>query len=307
MKIVPALLFSSALIAADPDVILYNGKIVTVDPVFSIAQAVTVSGGRVLAVGTNDAVVATRAANTKMIDLHGRTVLPGLIDSHVHALEAGLSEFSAPLPRLDSYAAVQRFLREKAKTTPKGEWIVVPRTFPTRLEELRMPTKDVLDVITDHPVVFDASYVVILNSAALQKCGIDRNTPNPPDGEIGKDANGEPNGILKNGQALLNRVSLGGHFPDDEKLRALEDQLNYYVAAGLTGVGDRAVNHEQIGLYEKLHDSGRLPLRVSMTWRPDASRPTEELIRAIETARYTRGSGDDWLRFSAFKLTSMGA
>ena len=306
MKIVPALLFSSALIAADPDVILYNGKIVTVDPGFSIAQAVAVSGGRVLAVGADGAIIKMRAANTKMIDLHGRTVLPGLIDSHVHALEAGLSEFRAPLPPLDSYAAVQRFLREKAKTTPKGEWIVVPRTFPTRLEELRMPTKDVLDVITDHPVVFDASYVVILNSAALQKCGIDRDTPNPPGGEIGKDANGEPNGVLKNAQALLKGISLGGHFTDEEKLRALEDQLKRYVAAGLTGVGDRAVDHEQIGLYERLHDSGRLPLRVSMTWRPDASQPTDELIRAIETARYTRGSGDDWLRFSTFKLTLDG-
>jgi predicted amidohydrolase YtcJ len=305
-KIVSVILFSSALITASPDVILYNGKIVTVDPKFSIAQAVAVSGGRVLAVGANEAIITMRAANTKMIDLHGRTVLPGLIDSHVHALEAGLSEFRAPLPPLDSYAAVQGFLREKAKTIPKGEWMVVPRTFPTRLKELRMPTKEVLDVITDHPVVFDASYVLILNSAALQKCGIDRGTPNPAGGEIGKDANGEPNGILKNGQALLKGVSLGDHFTEEEKLRALEDQLKRYVAAGLTGVGDRAVNPEQIGLYEKLHDSGGLPLRVSMTWRPDASQPTEELIRAIETARYTRGSGDDWLRFSTFKLTLDG-
>src|SRR5690348_13004818 len=159
MKIALALLFSSAFAAADADLILHNGKIVTVDPAFSIAQAVAISGGRIVAVGTNEAVVAKRSASTKMMDLHGRTVLPGLIDSHVHALEAGLSEFRAPLPPLDSYAAVQQFLREKAKTTPKGEWIIVPRTFPTRLEELRMPTKDVLDVITDHPVVFDASYV----------------------------------------------------------------------------------------------------------------------------------------------------
>jgi len=305
-SIISAILFSSALIAANPDAILYNGKIVTVDPRFSIVQAVAVSGEHVLAVGADEAIVTMRAANTKMIDLHGRTVLPGLIDSHVHALEAGLSEFRAPLLPLDSYAAVQRFLREAAKTIPKGEWIVVPRTFPTRLQELRMPTKEMLDVINDHPVVFDASYVVILNSAALQKCGIDRNTPNPPGGEIGKDANGEPNGILKNGQALLKGVSLGGQFTDEEKLRALEDQLKRYVAAGLAGVGDRAVNQEQIKLYERLHDSGRLPLRVSMTWRPDASRPADELIHAIETARYTQGSGDDWLRFSTFKLTLDG-
>lgn len=306
MKIVAALCFSSALIAADAELILYNGRIVTVDPAFSIQQAVAAGDGKILAAGKNEAILARRGPKTRMIDLKGRTVLPGLVDSHVHALEAGLSEFRGPLPPLDSFAAVQQYLRDKARSTPKGEWIVVPRTFPTRLQEQRMPTREMLDVVPDHPVVLDASYVLILNSAGLKKCGIDRNTPNPPEGEIGKDVRGEPNGILKNGQALLKGVTLGGRFSSEEKLSALEEQLKRYVAAGLTAVGDRAVNAEQIGLYEKLHDAGRLPLRVSMTWRPDASRPTEELTHAIESAPYTRGSGDDWLRFSAFKLTLDG-
>ena len=80
---------------------------------------------------------------------------------------------------------------------------MVPRTFPTRLKEMRMPTRETLDVDTDHPVMFDASYTVVVNSAALKLCGITRDTPNPPRGEIVKDKKGEPNGLLKNAMSLI--------------------------------------------------------------------------------------------------------
>jgi predicted amidohydrolase YtcJ len=298
---------AARLCAADADLILHNGKVVTVDPKFSLQQAVAIKAGKIAVVGTDKAVLAERGPRTQVIDLHGRTVLPGLIDSHVHALEAGLSEFRAPLPPLDSYAAVQSYIREQARKTPKGQWIVVPRTFPTRLTELRMPTRELLDVATEHPVIFDASYVVIVNSLALKMSGITRNTPDPPGGEIVKDANGEPNGILKNGQSLLRRDRREtASFTETEKLQALEDMLKRYVAAGLTAVNDRAVNVDQIALYQKLKEQGRLPLRVCMTWRPDASRPAEDLTRAINAAPYTTNTGDEWLKFTAFKLTLDG-
>jgi predicted amidohydrolase YtcJ len=130
-------------------------------------------------VGSNASVLKERGPRTKVIDLAGRTVLPGLIDSHVHALGAGLSEFREPLPPLDSFAAIQSYIRAQAAKTPKGAWIVVPRTFPTRLKEMRMPTREVLDVESAHPVMFDASYTVVVNSAALKLCGITKSTPNP--------------------------------------------------------------------------------------------------------------------------------
>ncbi len=292
---------------ADADLILRNGKIVTVDSKFSIQQAIAIRGGRIIAVGSDAAVVQPNLGpHTQVIDLGGRTVLPGLVDAHVHALEAGLSEYRAPLPRFDSYDAVRQYIREQAAKKPKGEWIVVPRTFPTRLKEMRMPTRDVLDVVTDHPVMFDASYVVILNSAALRKCGIDRNTPNPPGGEIVKDAQGEPTGILKNAQQLVRGVGQTDRFTEAEKLDALEQQLKRYVAAGLTAVGDRAVDVEQIAVYQKLKSEGRLPIRTVMTWRPDASQPTAALQKAIEAAGYTTNTGDSWLKFGTFKLTLDG-
>src|SRR5262249_24823990 len=239
----------------------------------SVQQAVAVAGGNITVVGSNALVLKERGPRTKMIDLAGRTVLPGLIDSHVHALGAGLSEFREPLPPLDSFAAVRSYIRARAAKTPKGVWIVVPRTFPTRLKELRMPTREVLDVESGHPVMFDASYTVVVNSAALKLCGITRSTPNPPRGEIVKDKNGEPNGILKNAMSLLKGIKQDAAFSEGEKLQALEQMLHRYLEAGLTAVSDRAVTAEDIALYRKLKAENRLPIRVvdRKSTRPNSS------------------------------------
>jgi predicted amidohydrolase YtcJ len=192
------------------------------------------------------------------------------------------------------------------KSTPKGSWIVIPRTFPTRLKELQMPTREVLDVATEHPVMFDASYTVVVNSAALAASGITGTTPDPPNGQIVKDALGEPNGILKNAQSLLKGLDRSEGFSEAERLQALEQMLRRYVAAGLTAISDRAVTESDIALYEKLKAEGRLPIRTVLTWRVDASRPVEEVIRRIRSAPYATGKGDAWLKFGALKVTLDG-
>jgi hypothetical protein len=307
-RLLVSLIASAAVLgAADADLILRNGKIVTVDRRFTIQQAVAIKGQKIVAVGSDPVVLkAERGPGTKVIDLQGKTVLPGLVDAHVHALEAALSEFRAPLPPLNSFAAVRAYIVQQAAKTPRGEWIVVPRTFPTRLEELQMPTRELLDFEKDHPVLFDASYVLILNSYGMRKCGITRFTPNPPAGEIVKDAEGEPTGLLKNAPSLIAGLDRSAHFTEAEKLDALEQQLKRYVAAGLTTVGDRAVNPEQIELYRKLKATGRLPIRVVMTWRPDGSQPTATLQKQIQSAPYKTNVGDSWLKFGTFKLTLDG-
>jgi predicted amidohydrolase YtcJ len=306
MRYVLLCLSALALYAADADLILHHGKILTVDPAFSIQQAIAISGGAIVSVGSDTAILRQRGPKTQVIDLAGRTVLPGLIDSHVHALSAGLSEFREPLPPLDSFAAIRAYIRARAAKTPPGQWIVVPRTFPTRLAEMRMPTREILDVERDHPVMFDASYTVVVNSAALKLCGITRSTPNPPRGEIVKDSHGEPNGILKNAMSLLKGLKTDAEFSEAEKLQALERMLRRYAEAGLTAVSDRAVTAEDIALYRKLQAQKRLPLRAVLTWRLDVSRPAEELVRQIESAGYTTGAGDAWLKFGAFKVTMDG-
>ncbi|MGH9722699.1 MAG: amidohydrolase [Bryobacteraceae bacterium] len=302
-----AILFLCAAAAwADADLILHNGRIVTVDAAFSVRRAVAVERGKIAAAGTDAEVMKQRGPATQVIDLEGRTVLPGLVDSHVHALGAGLSEFREALPPLDSFAAVQAFIRARAQKTPKGQWIVVPRTFPTRLREMKMPTREVLDVATDHPVMFDASYTVVVNTAALKMNGITRATPNPPGGEIVKDSSGEPNGILKNATRLLKGLGRSESFTEAEKLKALEDMHQRYLAAGLTAISDRAVTAEDIGLYRKLKEQGKLAVRAVLTWRLDASPSADEVIARIRAADFTTGTGDEWLKFGAFKVTLDG-
>ena len=293
--------------AANASLILDNGKIVTVDSRFSIAQAVAIQGNRIVRVGASrDVLAAERGPSTHVIDLHGRTVLPGIIDSHVHPIEGGLSEFRGPLPIFNSYKAVKEYLLARAKVVPKGKWIIVPRTFPTRLAEMRMPTRDVLDVVSDHPVMFDASYSVILNSYALKMCGITRDTPNPPGGVVVKDANGEPNGILKNAQSLIKGLERAEPFTESEEIAALEAMHQRYVEAGITSIIDRALTQKQIAMYAKMKAQNQLHIRTYLTWRMPTDAPIPVLVKRIQDAPYRRQDGDDWLRFGVFKVTLDG-
>ncbi len=292
---------------ADADLILHSGKVVTVDARFSVQQAVAVKNGKITAVGTSrDVLAKERGPKTRVLDLKGKTVLPGLIDAHVHALEAGLSEFRTKLPPLDSIAAIQDYIRAKAKTTPKGTWIVVPRTLPPRLKEMRFPVKEDLDVAPDHPVAFDGSYVWSANTLGLKISGITRDTPNPPGGEVVKGPDGEPNGILRNASQLLKGVTRAEPFTEEQRLAALEQMLRIYAEAGLTTVGDRAVTPPEVALFEKLKATGRLPVRVVLTWRINAARPVDEIVREINASRWTTNLGDEWLKFGTFKVTLDG-
>ncbi len=284
--------------ANDADVILHGGKVVTVDAAFSVVEAVAVKDGRIVAVGSSASVIADqRGPQTRMIDLAGRTLLPGLTDAHVHPLGAALSELNAPFAILTSFDAVRAYVREQAKKTPKGQWILVPKTFPARLSEMRMPTREVLDATLDHPVFYDASYASAVNSYALRISRISKETPDPKwDGaRIVRDKNGEPTGILT-GRAteLLKDLPRERSFTDQEKLEALERQLNRYVAAGLTSVGDRGVSAEAHALYTRLKAQQKLPLRVTMTGRLQ--------LPEIAKSDWVTGRGDEWLRFGSFKV-----
>lgn len=295
------------LFAAEADLILHNGRILTVDAKFSIREAVAIGGNRVLAVGTSKEVLGKfRGARTALIDLQGKTVLPGLIDAHLHALESGLSELRGPLPPFDSIAAIQDYIRARARVTPKGAWIVVPRTLPPRLKEMRMPTREDLDVTLDHPAAFDGSYVWAANTMALKISGITRDTPDPPGGEIVKGPDGEPNGILRNASHLLKGVSRTAPYSEEEKLKALEIMLREYRRAGLTAIHDGGVTPAEVALFEKLKAGGRLPVRTVLTWRVATARPVEEIVREIELSPWRTNLGDEWLKFGAFKVTLDG-
>ena len=294
--IAAVLLTAVPLIAADADLILHSGKVVTVDATFSIAEAVAVKNGRVVAVGrTADVLARERGPKTQVIDLKGQTVLPGLTDAHTHPLGAALSEHNTPFAVLRSFADIRNYVREQAAKTPKGEWIQVPKTFPGRLAEMRMPDRTVLDATADHPVFYDASYASSVNSYALKMSGITKDTADPPGSRIVKDARGEPNGILVGrASSLIKNAPRPRSFTELEQIDALEQMLKRYSAAGLTSIGDRGTTAEAFALYSVLKKANRLPLRVVMTAR---LRPEE-----IERSTWTTGQGDEWLKWGSFKV-----
>ncbi len=194
---------------APADLVLLDGRVLTVDDKFSVASALAIRDGRFIAVGSNDAVRVHIGSMTRVIDGRGRTVIPGLIDTHVHALGVAEEEATQPFRNLRSIAEMQAWIRSESQRRPPATWIWTPRVYPTRLREHRFPTREELDAASrDHPVVVDGAYAFSLNSAALRAAGLTRDSADPPGGAIVKDAAGEPTGLLRNVGGLLDRFRL---------------------------------------------------------------------------------------------------
>ena len=162
-------------------------------------EAIAIRGERIVAVGKNAEVLATKGDATKLVDLGGKLVLPGLIDSHVHPSGASMHEFDHPIPEMESIADVLAYIKSRAAALPEGSWISVRQVFITRLKEQRYPTKAELDAVAPkHPVVFSTGPDSMLNTLALKESGIDKNYQVSGPGIVDKDpATGEPTGLLR--------------------------------------------------------------------------------------------------------------
>jgi len=207
---------TSSISSAQPaDLVLKNAKVITVDPRFTIAQAVAIAGERILAVGTDVAMAAHTAPWTRVLDLKGKTIIPGLIDGHAHMDREGLKAVYPALGRVRSIRDIQDRISELARRKKPGEWIVTmpigdPPYYwdvPDILAEKRWPTRQELDAAApDNPVYIRAIWgfwrhapplVSCANSEALRRAGITRDTVAPVDTlTIDKDANGEPTGVF---------------------------------------------------------------------------------------------------------------
>ena len=157
-----------------PSHIFHTAKIVTVDPQFRIVEAMAIREGRIVATGTNAEILRRAGPDTERVDLGGKTVLPGLIDSHVHAPGASMYEFEQPVPDMNSVEDVLAYFRARTKDTEPGRWITLSQVFITRLREQRYPTRAELDSAAPrHPVAFRTGPDASLNSMALSMSGID--------------------------------------------------------------------------------------------------------------------------------------
>lgn len=181
------------------DMVLVNGCIVTVDSGFTIAEAVAIRGDRFLAVGRTDEIAALAGPKTKVVDLRGRTVLPGLIDTHAHVERAGLLKVTVGFEGVSSVEEALARVREGADRTPAGAWIRGRVWHPlAQLAEKRFLNRWEMDrAAPDHPVVLPVSHFTLVNSRALALAGVTSDTPDPDGGIIHRDASGEPTGVLE--------------------------------------------------------------------------------------------------------------
>lgn len=307
----PTALFVMAFVISvrgQPDLILHNGKIVAVDEGFTIHEAMAVSGERITGVGKSEEVLKLKGADTKIIDLQKKTVLPGLIDSHTHPLGAALIEFDHELPTMETIDDVLDYIRGRAKVVAEGEWIVLQQVFITRLREQRYPSRDELDkAAPKHPVAFRTGPDASLNSLALQKLKIDREfkIPEGVAGRIEKTANGEPTGILRN---VANYVKIpegaSARQPSrEEKLSRLKALFADYNAVGITSICDRNASPEALELYQQLHKTGQLTVRAFASHQMGTSGSVsniQENIRKVAAHRLFKEKGD-WVRIIGIK------
>jgi predicted amidohydrolase YtcJ len=301
--------------AADVDLVIHHAKVITVDQGFRVAEAVAIGNDRIVAVGTSVEIARLAGPATRMIDAAGKTLMPGLYDSHVHPLGAARSERDHPIPSFESLNDVMAYFAARVSAQPKGTWIVARYAFPTRLRESRFPTRAELDkVAPDHMVLHQAGPAGIVNSKALSHSKITRDTPNPPAGAIVKDPlTGEPTGMLRNAYSVLAGLPSDAYSdhgqPDSERVKEL---FNKYNSRGLTSVADRAASVEAIRLYRSLRDSGQLTLRVNATRVLDPPfTDRASIIEKLEKlADYQApgepfgptGVGDHWLRIGPMKI-----
>lgn len=263
------LLFACPSLAAEaPDLILHNGKIVTVDKQDSIASAIAITGERIGAVGNNEEILALKGEKTKLVDLAGQMVLPGLIDSHVHPVDAAMFEFDHEVPDMETLEDVFKYVSDRAKVVPKGEWIWVSQVFITRLREQRFPTRAELDAAApEHAVVFRTGPDATLNSLALEKSGIGNDFQVVGAGYLERDpSTGELNGILRGCTRYIKSDSGSQKKPSDaDRLERLARLFADYNSVGLTCVSDRYASESSINLYQQLRQSQKLSVRMMMS------------------------------------------
>lgn len=293
------------------DWIIHNAQVITVDKDFQRAQAVAIREDRILAVGSNDAMLKHRGPKTKMLDAAGKTVLPGLYDSHAHPIGAATSELAAPIPDLKSLPDVFAHLRRKAAVTPEGQWIVLRFAFPTRLREARFPTRAELDeAAPKHPVLYHAGPAGMVNSMALKVSGITKDTPDPEAGRIVKDPKtGEPTGMIRNAYSALKGVP--GSAPGASKQarrEAVKKLFHLYNKYGITSVADRNGSRDGLDLYQDLHKNNELTVRLNVSRGISPYGSREQLVRRLEQLPGKdhlggpTGVGGVWIRIGPIKF-----
>lgn len=285
------------------NLLLTNARVYTVNPNQPRASAIAIAGNRILAVGSDDEIAALRLPGMQRLDMRGAFVLPGLIDAHLHLEYTGFALQRVNVDEVPSVEEAVRRVRDRAAQTPLGEWIQ-GWGWQQAIWGGQFPTAAQLDAATQtHPVALRAKsgHALWVNSFALRIAGVTRDTPDPAGGEIVRDAQGEPTGVLlESAMALVARV-IPPPAPEQEEEATLV-AMRAMNSAGLTGVHcmDGAGGIGTFNTYQRLRKQGRSTLRICKQL------PFEDLD-VIIAAGLRSGFGDAWLRIGGVKIFADGA
>jgi predicted amidohydrolase YtcJ len=289
-----------------PDLVLRNGRFTTLDRAKPIASAVAIREGKFVAVGDDAEVVPLAGATTRVIDLKGRLVLPGLIDNHTHVVRGGLN-FNMEL-RWDgvrSLADAMNMLRRQVELTPPPQWVRVVGGFTEQqFVERRLPTIDELNAVApDTPVFILHLYDrALLNAAALRVVGYTKDTPEPPGGQIMRDGQGNPTGLLlakPNASILYATLARGPKLPFEYQLNSTRHFMRELNRLGITGVIDAGGGFQNYPddyeVVQKLAAEGQMTIRLAynlFTQKPMAEK--QDFLDWTRTSKYKQG--DDYFR-----------
>ena len=292
-----------------PDLVFSNGKIVTVDERFTIAQAVAVKGDRIVAVGSAQDIAKLAGPSTRTVDLRGRTAIPGLIDNHLHLLRAGNTwELELRWDGVTTRKRAIEMLRSRAKAVGPGGWVFNIGGWATaQFSDDRKPfTREELDTIApDNPVALQESYYqVFLNSRALKEFGIEAGKPDPTDfvkGSILRDPAGKPTGVIRGDIAATRPVAARmPKLPPDRLEASTQALVRDMNRAGLTSFGVAGCNADVLEIMQRWKAENRLPVRVFCIGGAAAGSPEQVEKSLLQIAKMKLYQGDTYINDVVF-------
>lgn len=261
------------------DLIIHNAKILTLDGSFSVAEAAAVEDGRFSVVGSSSEALAAAGPDTLVVDLQGMTVLPGFNDTHSHLVQMGLNlTATIDLTAVKSIADIQQIVAGRVKDSEPGEWIFSEGGWwQFMLADGRLPDRYDLDAVSmENPVVLRGGHYFIVNSLALERIGYDRNTEDPPGGEIWRDADGVPTGFLLRAA----HEPTHQYFPKVDRagqLEGIRQAIRRVNSWGMTSLREAGGSRQQVELLRELYNNGELTVRVNWAYDVDPNTPEAEL------------------------------